>query len=63
STLTNYLIASDSKESELISKNFEEYKDFAKEPVKIETPRPMAVAGVSSSYVYPDEDDFGYPPY
>ena len=63
STLTNYLIASDSKESELISKNFEEYKDFAKEPVKTETPRPMAVAGVSSSYVYPDEDDFGYPPY
>ena len=63
STLTNYLIASDSKESELISKNFEEYKDFAKEPVKTETPRPMVAAGVSSSYVYPDEDDFGYPPY
>ncbi len=62
STLTKYLIASDSKESELISKNFEEYKDFAKEPVKTEN-RPMAVAGVSSSYVYPDEDDFGYPPY
>ncbi len=62
STLTNYLIASDSKESALISKTFEEYKDFAKEPVKTET-RPMAVAAVSNSYVYPDEDDFGYPPY
>ena len=62
STLTNYLIASDSKESGLISKTFEEYKDFAKEPVKTET-RPMAVAAVSNSYVYPDEDDFGYPPY
>lgn len=62
STLTDYLIASDSKESALISKTFEEYKDFAKEPVKTET-RPMAVAAVSNSYVYPDEDDFGYPPY
>ncbi|MEO1432240.1 MAG: DUF5895 domain-containing protein [Cyanobacteria bacterium J06632_19] len=62
STLTNYLIASDSKESGLISKTFEEYKDFGKEQVKTET-RPMAVAAVSSSYVYPDEDDFGYPPY
>lgn len=62
STLTNYLIASDSKESGLISKTFEEYKDFAKEPVKTQTP-PMAVAAVSNSYVYPDEDDFGYPPY
>ncbi|MGB6296450.1 MAG: DUF5895 domain-containing protein [Rivularia sp. (in: cyanobacteria)] len=62
STLTDYLIASDSKESGLISKTFEEYKDFAKEPVKTQTP-PMAVAAVSNSYVYPDEDDFGYPPY
>lgn len=62
STLTDYLIASDSKESALISKTFEEYKDFAKEPVKTET-RPMAVAAVSNSYLYPDEDDFGYPPY
>jgi len=62
STLTQYLIASDSKESALISKTFEEYKDFAKEPVKTET-RPLAMAGVSNSYVYPEEEDFGYPPY
>lgn len=61
-TLTQYLIASDSLESAIISKNFEEYKDFGKEPVKPETPK-MEMAGVSSSYVYADEDDFGYPPY
>ncbi|MBD2362483.1 hypothetical protein H6G36_15040 [Anabaena minutissima FACHB-250] len=61
-TLTNYLIASDSPESAIICKAFEDHKDFAKEPVRTETPK-MAVAAVSSSYVYPDEDDFGYPPY
>jgi len=61
-TLTQYLIASDSPESAIISKNFEEYKDFGKEPVKPEAPK-MEMAGVSSSYVYADEDDFGYPPY
>ncbi|MBW4503202.1 MAG: hypothetical protein KME57_27465 [Scytonema hyalinum WJT4-NPBG1] len=61
-TLIQYLIASDSKESEIICKTFEEYKDFGKETMKVETPR-MEMAGVSSSYVYPDEDDFAYPPY
>ncbi|MBW4616769.1 MAG: hypothetical protein KME21_26680 [Desmonostoc vinosum HA7617-LM4] len=61
-TLTQYLIASDSSESAIICKTFEEYKDFAKETVKTEAPK-MAMAGVSNSYVYPDEDDFGYPPY
>ncbi|KAB8317885.1 hypothetical protein SD81_021855 [Tolypothrix campylonemoides VB511288] len=59
-TLTQYLIASDSQESEIICKTFEEYKDFGKETMKAETPR-MEMAGVSSSYVYSDEDD--YPPY
>lgn len=59
-TLTQYLIASDAQESEIICKTFEEYKDFGKETMKAETPR-MEMAGVSSSYVYPDEDD--YPPY
>lgn len=62
STLTQYLIASDSQESEIICKTYEEYKEFGKDAVKVETPK-MAVAGVSSSYVYPDEDDFAYPPY
>lgn len=62
STLTEYLIASDSQESEIICKAFEEYKDFGKEAMKAETPR-MEMAGVSSSYVYPDEDDYAYPPY
>ncbi|RCJ26015.1 hypothetical protein A6770_26990 [Nostoc minutum NIES-26] len=61
-TLTQYLIASDSPESAIICKTFEEYKDFGKEPVKVESPK-LAMAGVSSSYIYADEDDFGYPPY
>ena len=62
STLTQYLIASDSPESTIICKTFEDYKEFGKEAVKIETPK-MEMAGVSSSYIYADEDDFGYPPY
>jgi Family of unknown function (DUF5895) len=61
-TLTQYLIASDSQESEIICKTYEEYKEFAKDAVKAETSK-MAMAGVSNSYVYPDEDDFAYPPY
>ncbi|MBR8833934.1 MAG: hypothetical protein DSM106950_07820 [Stigonema ocellatum SAG 48.90 = DSM 106950] len=61
-TLTQYLIASDSFESVIISKTFEEHKDFGKESIKLETPK-VAMAGVSSSYVYADEDDFAYPPY
>jgi len=62
STLTQYLIASDSPESGIISKTFEDYKEFGKESVKLETPK-MATSGVSSSYIYADEEDFGYPPY
>ena len=62
STLTEYLIASDSEESAVISKSFEEHKEFGKETIKIETPK-MEMTGVSSSYVYADEDDFAYPPY
>lgn len=63
-TLTQYLIASDAEESGMISQAFEEYKDFAKTPpvAKAETQK-VAMASVSSSYIYPDEDDFGYPPY
>lgn len=60
--LTQHMIASDSEESAIICKTFEEFKDFGKEPAKPESPK-MAMAGVSQSYVYPDEDDFGYPPY
>lgn len=62
STLTQYLIASDAPESEVIIRNYEEYKEFGKEPIKVEPPK-MVAAGVSNSYIYPDEDDFGYPPY
>ncbi|WP_017651093.1 DUF5895 domain-containing protein [Fortiea contorta] len=61
-TLTQYLIASDSQESAIICKAFEEHKEFGKETVKIETPK-LEMAGVSNSYVYADEDDFAYPPY
>jgi Family of unknown function (DUF5895) len=61
-TLTQYLIASDSDESAIISKTFEEHKEFGKEQIKIETPK-LAMAGVSGSYVYADDDEFGYPPY
>lgn len=61
-TLIEYMIASDSPESAIICKTFEDYKEFGKEAIKIETPK-MELAGVSSSYVYADEDDFGYPPY
>jgi hypothetical protein len=65
STLTEYLIASDSPESALIAKNFEEYKDFGKEQPKPDTNNKMAVVGAtaSNSYVYSDDDDFAYPPY
>ncbi|MBE9200620.1 MULTISPECIES: DUF5895 domain-containing protein [unclassified Nodularia (in: cyanobacteria)] len=59
-TLTEYLIASDSVESTMICKTFEEHKEFGKESIKIEAPK-MAAVGVSSSYIYADEDD--YPPY
>jgi hypothetical protein len=62
STLTDYMIASDSPESEMICKTFEEYKDFGKEAIKPDGIRPE-VAAVTNSYVYDDEDDFGYPPY
>jgi len=62
STLTEYMIASDSPESALICKTFAEYTEFGKESIKLETTSGEA-AGVSSSYVYADEDDFGYPPY
>lgn len=63
-TLTEFLISSDSPESAIITKAFEEYKDFGKEIVKVELPK-LEMAGVSNSnsYVYADEDDFGEPPY
>jgi hypothetical protein len=61
-TLTEYMIASDSPESTIICKTFEDYKEFGKEPIKTDATK-MEMAGVSSSYIYADEDDFGYPPY
>jgi Family of unknown function (DUF5895) len=69
STLTQYLIASDSPESALLAKSFEEYKEFGKEQPKIENSSPinnnkMAMVGAAStSYVYSDDDEFSYPPY
>jgi hypothetical protein len=58
-SLTEYLIASDSLESAMICKSFEEHKEFGKESIKVEAPK--IPVGVSSSYIYADEDD--YPPY
>jgi hypothetical protein len=78
-TLTQYLIASDSPESAIITRIFEDYKEFGKEQPRTESNgssgnngsngntgnnNKMAMAGVAnSSYVYADEDDFAYPPY
>jgi hypothetical protein len=62
SNLTDYMIASDSPESEIICKAFEEYKEFGKEVIKPDTSK-GEIAGVSSSYVYADDDEFDYPPY
>ncbi|MEP0857205.1 DUF5895 domain-containing protein [Trichocoleus sp. DQ-U1] len=62
--LTEYLISSSSEESAIICKTFEEYQDFGKEKPKEETPAPkMEMAGVSSSYDYHDEFEYGEPPY
>jgi hypothetical protein len=62
STLTDYMIASDSPESEIICKTFEEYKEFGKEVIKPDTSK-AEMPGVTNSYVYADDDEFGYPPY
>jgi hypothetical protein len=62
STLIDYMIASDSPESEMICKTFEEYKEFGKEVIKPEASK-VETPGVTNSYVYADEDEFGYPPY
>jgi hypothetical protein len=60
-TLTEYMIASDAPESTVICKTFEEYKDFGRETLKVEPVKDAP--GVTGSYIYADEDDFGYPPY
>lgn len=62
STLTDYMIASDSPESDIICKTFEDYKEFGKEVIKADVSK-AEIAGVASSYVYADDDEFGYPPY
>jgi hypothetical protein len=62
STLIDYMIASDSPESEIICKTFEEYKEFGKEVIKPEVSK-VETPGVTNSYVYADDDEFGYPPY
>jgi hypothetical protein len=62
STLTEYMIASDAPESEIICKTFEEYKEFGKEVMKPDVSK-AEISGVTSSYIYADDDDFAYPPY
>lgn len=61
-TLTQYLIASDSEDSALITQVFEEYKEFGKEQIKVEIPK-LVTAGAASADTYPEEDEFDYPPY
>jgi hypothetical protein len=56
------MIASDSPESEIICKAFEEYKEFGKEVIKPEASK-VETSGATNSYVYADDDEFGYPPY
>jgi hypothetical protein len=62
STLIDYMIASDSPESAIICKTFEEYKEFGKEVIKPEASK-VETSGVTNSYVYADDDEFSYPPY
>lgn len=62
STLIDYMIASDSPESEIICQAFEEYKEFGKEVTKPDISK-LEISGVTNSYVYADDDDFAYPPY
>ena len=62
STLIYYMIASDSPESAIICKTFEEYKEFGKEVIKPEASK-VETSGVTNSYVYADDDEFSYPPY
>ncbi|WP_430794830.1 DUF5895 domain-containing protein [Trichormus azollae] len=67
STLIDYMIASDSPESEIICQAFEEYKEFGKEVTKPDISKAeiskAEISGVTNSYVYADYDDFAYPPY
>jgi len=60
--LTEFMIASDSPESEIICQVFAEYKEFGKETIKVD-PIKGEISGITSSYTYADEDDFNYPPY
>jgi len=61
-TLTEFMIASDSPESEIICQTFEEYKEFGKDSIKTDVPK-GETSGVVNSYTYADEDDFNYSPY
>ncbi len=60
-TLSKYLIAADTEESQIITQAFEEHKEFGKENIKVEPPK-MAIAS-SNSYTYADDDEFDSPPY
>ena len=61
-TLSEYLIAADAEESQVITQAFEEHKEFGKENIKVEPPK-MAIATASNSYTYADDDEFDSPPY
>lgn len=63
-TLTEYMIASSSQESEIICKAFEDYEDFGKEKIKPDSAKAEGeIDEIPASYTYHDEFDYGEPPY
>ncbi len=67
SNLADYMIPSNSEESNLVCETFEEYKDFGQEIVKVggpklETSNPGNAID-SSAYAYEDEFEYPEPPY
>lgn len=67
SNLADYMIPSNSEESNLICETFEDYKDFGQELVKVEDQKSEASTPTSpvnnQAYVYEDEFEYPEPPY
>ncbi|MCT7996127.1 DUF5895 domain-containing protein [Laspinema olomoucense] len=67
SNLADYMIPSNSEESNLVCETFEDYKDFGQEIVKVEGPKgglsTPTSPGENQAYVYEDEFEYPEPPY
>ncbi|RMH77984.1 MAG: hypothetical protein D6680_03505 [Cyanobacteria bacterium J007] len=63
SNLIDYLIPSNSKESEIICNAFEEYQNFGQDIPKMEEPPKETTPDDGNAYVYEDEFDYAEPPY